>query len=112
MKRVILILTLALVLLAACFPAKKTLNENILGTWQNNDGYTIEFKDGGAGFIPGVPGKIPDSSFTYLVTDDSHIQIVFQGQKQDIGILIAGDQMTWTDDLGEVAYTRVKPTAK
>ncbi len=116
MKRVLLTLSkanvlaalLAAMLLASCAPAKITLVDDILGTWKNNEGYTIQFKDGGTGFIPGVPGKIADSSFTYTVTDNSHINIDVGGHIQTIEIHISGDQLTWKDDLGEVAYTRVK----
>ncbi len=108
MKRALFLLTIAFTLLAACAPAKKSLQDEILGTWVNDQGYSIQFKDGGSGFIPGVPGKIPDSLFTYVVTDDSHIHIDLQGQIQIIGIKISGDQLIWQDDLGEVTYKRVK----
>ncbi len=95
-------------LLSACSPSKKSLADAIIGSWKNTDGYTIEFKSAGQGFIPGVPGKIPDSDFVYTVIDDSHIQIDLAGQKNTIGISIDGDQLTWKDALGEVSYTRVK----
>lgn len=108
MKRILFALTIALLLLTACAQAKKTLSDDILGTWVNKDGYSIEFQTGGSGFIPGVPGKIPDSTFVYSVTDESHIQVVFQGKKYTVEITINGDQLTWKDDLGEVAYTRTK----
>ena len=108
MKKLFFALTIFLVLITSCAPVKKPLAQDILGTWKNSDGYSIEFRSGGNGFIPGVPGKIPDSDFDYTVEDESHVQIDVQGQQQTIGITISGDQMTWKDDLGEVAYTRVK----
>jgi hypothetical protein len=108
MKRILLALAILLLLLTACAPAKKSLGDEILGNWINTDGYTIQFQPGGNGFIPGVPGKIPDSNFTYTVKDDTHIAIDLHGQVQTIEIQISGDQLTWKDDLGEVAYTRVK----
>jgi hypothetical protein len=108
MKRIFFALIAVLLLLSSCAPAKKTLAAEILGTWVNTNGYSIEFKDGGTGFIPGVPGKIPDSIFTYTVTDDSHINFDLEGSVQTIEIQISGNQLTWKDELGEVAYTRVK----
>ena len=108
MKKLIFMLTIILLALTSCAPAKKHLAQDILDNWKNSDGYTIEFRSGGNGFIPGVAGKIPDSDFTYTIIDESHVQIDVQGQQQTIEITIAGDQMTWKDDLGEVAYTRVK----
>ena len=108
MKRTLLFLVMVLLVLTACAQAKKSLGDNILGTWKDKDGYTIQFKPGGSGFIPGVAGSIPDSTFSYSIVDDSHIKIDLQGKSQTIGIAITGDQLTWKDDLGEVAYTRVK----
>ncbi len=108
MKRVFLALVIALMLLTACAQAKNSLGDEILGTWVNSEGYQLQFHSGGSGFIPGVPGKIPDTTFTYVVKDDSHISIDLGGHVQTIEIQISGDQLTWTDDLGEVAYTRVK----
>ena len=108
MKRVLLSLTIVLILLAACSAPQKSLADELLGTWMNTDGYTIEFQPAGNGFIPGVPGKIPDSKFIYSIRDDSHIVIEFEGHESTIEILIDEDQLTWKDDLGVVSYTRVK----
>lgn len=109
MKRIILVLAIALLFLTACSSNKKTLEENIVGTWKNNEGgYFIEFRSGGMGFIPGVAGAIPDSNFLYTVIDEFHIQFDLQGQTITIEITINGDQLTWKDDLGVVSYTRVK----
>ncbi len=108
MKRALFALSIAVLLLTACAQPKKTLSEEILGTWVNKDGYSIQFQAGGSGFIPGVAGKIPDSTFVYYITDESHIEVSFQGKKLPVEITINGDQLTWKDDLGEVAYTRVK----
>ncbi len=107
MKRIFLVLAGILLLLAACAPAKADLKDQLLGTWKNEEGYSIEFRSGGLGFIPGVPGKIPDSTFSYTLTDESHIRIDFQGDQQDVEIRIDGDQLVWKDDLGEVTYTRL-----
>jgi len=108
MKSFLFAFAIALLLLTSCSSPKNTLKDDILGTWKNTSGYTIEFKTGGAGFIPGVAGKIPDSSFAYTVIDESHILMDLGGQTVKIGITINGDQLTWKDDLGEVSYTRVK----
>lgn len=108
MKRFLLYVTILLVLLTACSQGKKTLSDEILGSWRNTDGYTIEFRSAGNGFIPGVPGKIPDSNFAYAVIDASHISIDFEGHQNTIEIVIHGDQMTWKDNLGEVSYRREK----
>jgi len=108
MKRIIFSLAIVLLLLTSCTSQKNKLAEEILGTWENTSGFTIEFKSGGTGFIPGVAGEIPDSSFSYTVVDESHIQMNFQEQLFTIEITIDGDQLTWKDELGEVLYTRVK----
>jgi hypothetical protein len=108
MKRTLIFLAIVMLLLTACSAGKKTLGDEILGTWVNDSGYSIQFQPSGIGFIPGVKGKIPDSNFVYTIIDDSHIMIDLQGQKQTIGIVIEGDQMTWKDSLGDVPYTRVK----
>jgi hypothetical protein len=88
--------------------AHKSLGNEVLGTWVNSNGFRIEFRSGGSGFIPGVPGAIPDSTFSYSIIDDTHIQINLQGQIQTIEIRVTGDQLTWKDALGEVTYQRVK----
>jgi hypothetical protein len=108
MKRILLFLVMVLLVLTACAQAKKSLGDDILGTWKDKDGYTIQFKSGGSGFIPGVAGSIPDTNFLYSIVDDSHVKIELPGQSQTVEIVINGDQLTWKDDLGEVAYTRVK----
>jgi hypothetical protein len=108
MRRIIFVVTIAVVLLTACSDKKSVLANQILGTWKNTSGYTIQFKDGGTGFIPGVAGQIPDTTFSYAVTDESHIQMNVQGQVVNIQVTINGDQLTWTDELGVVSYTRVK----
>jgi len=108
MQRTLLFLVMVLLVLTACAQAKKSLADDIVGTWKDKDGYTIQFKAGGDGFIPGVAGSIPDSTFVYSIVDDSHIKIDLQGQSQTIEIVISGDQLTWKDELGEVIYTRVK----
>jgi hypothetical protein len=107
-KRAFLFLTVIMLVAVGCAPAKKSLGDEILGTWKNSEGFTIEFRPNGSGFIPGVAGKIPDSSFYYTVVDSNHIQIDLGGQKQAIEISVDGDQLTWKDQLGEVKYTRVK----
>ena len=107
MKKLVFALAIFLFALSSCTAAKKPLAQEILGTWKNTEGYTIEFHSAGSGFIPGVAGKIPDSNFTYAVVDESHIQINLQGVNQTIGIEITGDNLAWKDELGEVEYTRV-----
>ena len=108
MKRIIFILTIALFFLTACTKQNNSLSDEIVGTWKNTSGFTIQFNSGGTGFIPGVAGEIPDSSFSYTVVDESHIQLNYQEQLFTIEITINGDQLTWKDNLGEVSYTRVK----
>lgn len=108
MKRTFLVLVIVLLLLASCSGQKNNLADDILGTWENDSGYTIQFKEAGIGFIPGVAGKIPDSNFIYTIMDESHIQMILQGQEFTVEITIDEDQLTWKDELGEVPYTRVK----
>lgn len=88
--------------------ARNPLRNEILGTWVNSQGYSIQFESGGTGFIPGVSGKIDNATFNYSITDDSHIKINLLGQEQTIEIQITGDQLIWKDSLGEVTYKRVK----
>ncbi len=109
MKRVFIALFILLVGLSACAPNPKARLENsIVGNWLSSDGFSIQFKGDGSGFIPGVEGKIPDSQFVYTVIDGSHISINLGGRIFKIEILIDGDNLTWKDDLGEVKYTRAK----
>jgi hypothetical protein len=108
MKKLALILAIFLFVLTSCVSAQKTLGDEILGTWKNSEGFNIEFRSGGIGFIPGVAGQIPDANFNYTIVDESHVQLDLQGQRQTIQITIAGEKLTWKDDLGEVSYTRVK----
>lgn len=107
MKRFLFLLLFGL-LLAACAGNSGGLKEDLLGTWQNPDGFQIKFYRDGGGFIPGVPGKIPDSAFTYTIVDETHIQVVLQGQPYTIEVKIVDDVLTWKDSIGEVEYTRVK----
>ena len=74
MKRTILFLVIGLLVFTACAQASKSLGDDILGTWKDKDGYTIQFKSGGTGFIPGVAGSIPDTTFLYSIVDDSHVK--------------------------------------
>lgn len=108
MKRLLLFLAFVLLVLTSCTQAEKSLGDQIQGTWRDKDGYTVQFKPGGSGFIPGVAGKIPDTTFVYSIEDDAHIKIDLQGQTQIIEIVITGDDLKWKDQLGEVNYTRVK----
>jgi hypothetical protein len=94
--------------LAACAPARPSLESNLLGTWQDSKGFQIEFRTGGTGFIPGVAGQIPDSNFTYQIVDEQHIRMVAQGMQVTIEMIVDGDKLTWKDALGEVQYTRIK----
>jgi hypothetical protein len=105
--RKILIALLLFLLLTGCAP-KKTLDQAIIGTWADSNGYKIQFSSGGKGFIPGVAGKIPDSDFAYAIKDEQHINVEMQGIKVTIEIQIKDDTLTWKDSLGEVIYNRVK----
>jgi hypothetical protein len=106
MKRIFGAVMLILILLTACSSGRKSLQDEIVGKWVDNSGFTIEFYNGGTGFIEGVAGSIPDSVFVYKVLDESTIQIDFQGGSYEIDILIDNDKMIWKDDLGEVEYAR------
>lgn len=105
MKKNFLVI-LFFVFLAGCATPKTSLQHAITGSWVDKDGYELQFFPDGKGFIPGVSGKIPDSEFTYTVTDEQHIEIIFQGSKNNIGISIVNDTLTWRDSLGEIVYTR------
>ena len=108
MRRWALLLVLAVLILSACQPGKPALATVIVGNWVNAAGYAIEFRAGGEGNIPGVEGKIPETSFKYLIADEEHITIDLGDQKYTIQITIDGDTLTWTDKMGVEIYTRVK----
>jgi hypothetical protein len=108
MRRFGYLFLLLVVCLSACQTAKSSLAKNIVGGWINSSGYTIEFYDDGEGRIPGVADQIPMTNFTYLVIDQEHISIDLGNQKYTIQVKIDGDELTWTDSLGEENYTRVK----
>ncbi len=75
MRRWPLLLDLAIFLLSACQPAKPTLEDSIIGMWENSSGYATEFRNGGEGFIPGVPDKMPPTIFKYSIVDQDHVSI-------------------------------------
>jgi hypothetical protein len=108
MRKIILALILLMFSLAACAPARPSLESALQGTWQDSQGFQIEFRSGGKGFIPGVAGKIPDTDFTYQIIDEKQVRIDFLGQQVTVEIHINNDQLTWKDSIGEVQYSRVK----
>ena len=55
-----------------------------------------------------MAGSIPDSTFSYKIIDEQHVEMDAQGQQATIEFHINGDQLTWKDAIGEVIYTRVK----
>ena len=106
--RKVLIALLLFLLFTGCTPKKSSLDQSIIGTWADSSGYKIQFLSAGKGFIPGVPGKIPNSDFVYSIVDEQHINVEMQGIKVAIEIQIKDDTLTWKDSLGEVIYNRVK----
>jgi hypothetical protein len=108
MRRWGLLLVLAILIISACQPPKPSLETAILGNWVNASGYTIEFKSGGDGFIPGVAGKVPATTFKYSIVDQEHVLIDLGSEKYTIQITVDGDKLTWTDKIGVETYTRVK----
>jgi len=108
MRRWPLLLVLAIFILSACQPAKPTLENSIVGVWQNASGYTIEFRNGGDGFIPGVPDEIPATTFKYTIVDQEHVTLDLGSEKYTIQITVDDDTLTWTDKIGVETYTRVK----
>ena len=108
MRKIFFVLILLAISLAACAPARPSLESDLLGTWQDSQGFQIEFRSGGMGFIPGVEGKIPDTNFTYQIIDEQHVRMDAQGQQVTIEMHVDGDQLIWKDSLGEVKYSRVK----
>jgi hypothetical protein len=108
MRKIFFALLLLAISLTACAPARPSLERDLIGTWQDSQGFQIEFHGSGKGFIPGVEGKIPDTDFTYQVIDEQHVLMDTQGQKVTIELHVDGDKLSWKDALGEVQYTRVK----
>ncbi len=113
-RRLLFILSPLFITLLACSAQSGTpLREAIIGKWINAQDFTIEFYADGTGFIPGTEGQmpIPAADFNYVVTDESHIRIMF-GDLSDaiVAIKIDGDQMTWQNADASVTfvYTRVK----
>ena len=107
-KIFIFALILFAVSLTACAPATPSLESALLGTWQDSQGFQIEFRSEGLGFIPGVEGKIPDSTFTYQIIDGQHVRMDTVGQQVTIELIVDGDKLTWKDSIGEVIYSRMK----
>ena len=108
MRKIIFGLILFAISLAACAPASPSLERDLVGIWQDSQGFQIEFRGSGKGFIPGVEGKIPDTDFTYQLIDEQHVLMNTQGQQVAIELHVDGDKLTWKDTIGEVQYTRVK----
>jgi hypothetical protein len=108
MRKIFLAMLLLAICLVACAPASPSLERDLLGTWQDSQGFQIEFRESGNGFIPGVEGKIPDSNFTYQIIDEQHVLMDAQGQQITIELRVDGDKLTWKDTIGEVQYTRLK----
>ncbi|MCX6079674.1 MAG: hypothetical protein NTW32_09105 [Chloroflexi bacterium] len=108
MRKIFFALIMFAIFLVACAPASPSLERNLVGTWQDSQGFQIEFRGSGKGFIPGVEGKIPDSDFTYQIIDEQHVLMSAQGQQVTIDLHVDGDKLTWKDTIGEVQYTRVK----
>jgi len=108
MRKIISTLILLTIYLVACTPAPLLLENGLLGTWQDSEGFQIEFRSGGVGFIPGVEGKIPDTTFTYQIIDKKHVLIDSSGQQVTIELFVDDDKLIWKDTIGEVQYSRVK----
>lgn len=110
MKRIMILSIFFLMAFSGCSTpvSQAGLKEALIGKWESTDGYQVEFFADGTGFIPGVAGSIPDSTFEYTLNDDTHITLSMGGQNYAIEILIEGDELTWKDTLGEVSYTRLK----
>lgn len=106
MKRSLFLLFVLALWLSAC-SKKPGLDNTILGTWANPEGYQIEFRENGKGLIPGVEGKVPNTDFVYTVVDEGHVLIDLGSEKYTIAITIEGDKLSWKDKIGEVVYTRV-----
>lgn len=102
------ILVLALLLgISACTTANVPLEKAIIGKWVNHQGGEIEFFADGTGFIPGLGGddNVPDTKFTYVFPDDTHLSLLLTGQRAIlIEIEIEGDRMTWRDSESNVEF--------
>ena len=107
MKKICLLLIMVFILFG-CSTNKPNLGETIIGTWVDQSSYEIQFFKDGKGFIPGVPGKIPDTSFEYSTLDENHITFNLEQSKITVEIRVEGDTLTWKDEIGEVVYHRKK----
>lgn len=110
MKQLVMLCIFIIITFSGCSAqdTRAGLKEALVGKWESADGYQVEFFVDGIGFIPGVPGSIPDNTFEYTVDDETHITLLMGDQSFSIEILIEGDELTWKDSLGEVSYTRQK----
>lgn len=112
MKRSVFLLWVFILFMAACASQPSVPpRQAIVGKWVNAKGYSISFYANGTGFVPGVDEQIPATNFDYAFTDERHIQLTMTGQTPIVvEIKIDGDQMTWSNQTGNVAfvYTRAK----
>jgi hypothetical protein len=90
----------------------RPLEEEIVGTWVNAEGYQVEFYRDGQGFIPGVEGAIPipDSPFFYKIEGSTLFLTLAEGMTLELEVTIKDDKMTWTSQIADMnfEYTRVR----
>lgn len=113
MKRWVIISVFLSLFVSSCSLWTRPLQEEIVGTWVNAEGYEVEFYPDGRGFIPGEDGAIPipDSPFTYRIEDESKLFLtLMDGTTLELEVAIEDDTMTWASQIAEInfEYTRVK----
>jgi hypothetical protein len=113
MKRWLIISSIVILLVSGCSLWARPLDEQIVGTWINAEGYTVEFYPNGQGFIPGEEGDfpIPDAPFSYRIEDGSTLFLsLMDGTTLELELTIQDDRMTWASQIAEFdfEYTRVK----
>ena len=96
--------------IAGCDQSESVLTEQLIGVWENSDGYQIIFNQSGSGYFPGVE-KVPGANFSYIVKEGNILEIDLQGQVYQIEIEIDGDLLVWKDQMGQVIYRRLDNAA-
>lgn len=112
MKRWLLLVVVLPLVLSSCSMWARPLEEEIVGTWVNAEGYEVEFYPNGEGFIPGVEGDIPipDSPFFYKVEGSTLFLTLVDGTTLELEVTIEDDKMTWASQIADMnfEYTRVR----
>jgi hypothetical protein len=113
MKRWLIISSIVSLLVSGCSLWTPPLDEQIVGTWVNEEGYEVEFYPNGQGFIPGLEGDfpIPDAPFSWRIEGGPKLYLTLSdGTTLELELTIQDDRMIWASQIAgfDFEYTRVK----